>query len=103
MDIGLLAEITMSAVVIVYWPDAGQSAETCFSGYNLFVSAGGGEGVGVSVTLDWPESAPGASNVLSLEPCGVGVSIGACGGIPVTFVVGNSYTWKNTYPPPAYR
>jgi hypothetical protein len=95
-----------SAHIAISIPVAGSSKEPLHlykQHLNLFVSVGGGEGVGVSATLSWPEAGPGPTNVQSSEPCGVGVSIGICGGIPVTFMVGNPYIWKNTYPPPAYR
>ncbi|HET6893014.1 MAG TPA: hypothetical protein VFH31_18055 [Pyrinomonadaceae bacterium] len=98
LDFGLVAEISVGFTGLVYWPDAGKSAEQNFSGWNGFVAVDAGEGITGGLAIYWPEDAP--MSVTSSTPCGVSVSVGPGAGFPVNFVIANSYTLEDVNPPP---
>jgi hypothetical protein len=100
---GLLAGGGLSAILSVYWPDAGQTALTNFSGFNASVSADvtippDGAGVTVGTTVSWP--AAGLNDQpISFIPCGVTFQIGASLGIPVEVYITNSDTFIKPFSP----
>lgn len=101
IDLGLIAEITASCAVYVFWSDyfllAGDKTDLQnFSGDNWAINIGGDLDV-IPVTVSFAEFWP--LNPFESGGMGVGVSasIGVGIGVPLEFYVSNTYTWTRPF------